>query len=128
VTSLVVAAIALVVLAMFVPSILRVVRNDTLAGVVAQGSGAAGWQVSLIIPEQAPATSFAGQDAQSARVGLPVTISVPAAGISGVSGVITKLMARTASMGGGFQAVVQPRISSKVVPAAGKAADVTLGS
>ena len=113
---------------MFVPRILRVARTDTVTGEVAQGAGAASWQVSVIIPEQAPAASFAGQNAQSARVGLPVTISVPAARISGVSGRITKLTARTADMGGGFQAVVQPSAGTKVIPAPGKTADVTLGS
>jgi hypothetical protein len=99
-----------------------------VTGVVARGGAAASWQVSVIIPEQAPAASFAGQNAQSARVGLPVTISVPAAGISAVSGLITKLTARTASMGGGFQALVQPRAGTRVIPSPGKTADVTLGS
>lgn len=128
VTTLVVLAIALIVLAMFVPRILRAARTDTVTGAVAQGTGGASWQVSVIIPEQAPAASFAGQNAQSAKVGLPVTISVPAAGISAVSGRITKLTARTADMGGGFQAVVQPSAGTKVIPSAGKTADVTLGS
>ena len=123
-----VAAIAVLVLAMFVPRILRVVRSDTVTGVVARATGAVGWQVSVVIPEQAPATSFSGPDAASARVGLPVTITVPAAGVSGVSGVITKLTARAVSQGGGFQAVVQPRAGTKVVPPPGKTADVTLGS
>lgn len=63
-------AIALIVLAVFVPRILRVMRSDTVTGVVA----------------------------------------------------------RTASQGGGFSAVVQPRAGTKVIPSAGKAADVTLGS
>jgi hypothetical protein len=31
-------------------------------------------------------------------------------------------------MGGGFQAVVQPSAGTKVIPSAGKTADVTLGS
>lgn len=121
-------AIAVLALALLVPRILRVVRSDTVTGVVAQGSGAARWRVSLVIPEQAPATSFSGPDAQSAKVGLPVTISVPAAGISGVSGVITKLTARTSGQGGGFTAVAQPRAATKVIPAPGKTAEVTLGS
>lgn len=124
----VVAAIAVLALAVLVPRILHVVRSDTITGVVAQGSAAGRWQVSLVIPEQAPATSFSGPDAQSARVGLPVTISVPAAGISGVSGVIIKLVPRTSGEGGGFTAVAQPRAATRVVPAPGKTADVTLGS
>ena len=128
IVSLVVLVIALIVLAVFVPRILRVIRSDTVSGVVARATGAVGWQVSVVIPEQAPADSFSGPDAESARVGLPVTISVPAAGINAVSGVITKLTARTASQGGGFSAVVQPRAGTKVIPSAGKTADVTLGS
>jgi len=128
IVSLVVLVIALIVLAVFVPRILRVVRSDTVTGMVARAAGAAGWQVSVIIPEQAPATSFSGPDAASARVGLPVTITVPGAGINGVSGVIIKLTARTVSQGGGFQAVVQPRAGTKVIPSPGKTADVTLGS
>jgi hypothetical protein len=126
--AIVVAAVAVLALAVFVPRILTAARTDTVTGVVARGSGAASWQVSLVIPEQAPATSFSGQDAESAKVGLPVTISVPAAGLSGVAGAITELMARTSSEGGGFTAIVQPRGGTKIVPAAGKTADVTLGS
>ena len=126
--AIVVAAVALLALAVFAPRILTAARTDTVAGVVAKGSSAASWQVSLVIPEQAPATSFSGPDAESARVGLPVTISVPAAGLSGVAGTITKLVARTASAGGGFQALAQPRVGTKVIPAAGKTAAVTLGS
>ena len=125
-----VAAIGLVVIALLVPSIVRSLRTDTIDGtVVASGARPSGsWQVRLLIPEQSQAVVFGARSAEEARVGLPVTISVPAAKISRVSGFITQLTARTASEGGGFAAVAQIRGTTRVIPSAGMTADVQLGS
>ena len=125
------AAIGLVVIAMLVPSIVRSLRTDTIDGTVVAGSGArpaGSWQVRLLIPEQSQAVVFGARSAEEARVGLPVTISVPAAKISRVSGFITQLTPRTASEGGGFAAVAQIRGTTRVIPSAGMTADVQLGS
>jgi len=76
-------------------------------------------QVRVVIPTETPA---------AVRIGYPVTISVPAARLSRVSGVITELSARPDSRGGGEQAVVQLRGNAPVPPLTGMTADVHLGA
>jgi multidrug efflux pump subunit AcrA (membrane-fusion protein) len=76
-------------------------------------------QVRVVIPTETPA---------AVRIGYPVTISVPAAQLSHVSGVITELSARPDSAGGGEQAVVQLRGSTPAPPLTGMTADVHLGA
>ncbi len=131
VAGILVAVIGLLVIALLVPSIVRSLRTDTVDGTVVAGSGAhpsGRWQVRLVIPEQSQAVVFGARSAEQARVGLPVTISVPAEKISQVSGVITQLTPRTASEGGGFAAVAQIRGTTRVIPSAGMTAEVQLGS
>jgi biotin carboxyl carrier protein len=76
-------------------------------------------QVRVVIPAETPA---------AVRVGFPVTVSVPAARLSRLSGVITELAARPDSLGGGQQAVVQLRGNTSVPPLTGMTADVHLGA
>jgi len=76
-------------------------------------------QIRVVIPAETPA---------AVRIGYPVTISIPAARLSRVSGVITELSARPDSRGGGEQAVVQLRGGTPVPPLTGMTADVHLGA
>ena len=76
-------------------------------------------QVKLLIPAQSPA---------ALRVGSPVTLSVPAARLTRVSGVITALTAGPASTGGGHVAVIQVRGTTPATALTGMRADVYLSS
>ena len=74
-------------------------------------------QVKLAIPAESPA---------ALKVGSTVTLSVPAAGLTRVSGVITALA--PASAGGGDVAVIQVRGTIPATALTGMRADVHLGS
>jgi biotin carboxyl carrier protein len=76
-------------------------------------------QVRLLIPAESPA---------ALRVGSTVTLSVPAAGLTRVTGVITALAERPASAGGGDVAVVQVRGTIPATALTGMQADVHLSS
>lgn len=79
------------------------------------------WQVIALIPENSVSAIKAGQD---------VTISVPAAHISGVRGQIGEVLPTPASMSGGavYQAVVTITGHAADLPLNGMAADVQLHS
>lgn len=76
-------------------------------------------QVKLLIPAQSPA---------ALRVGSRVVLSVPAARLTRVSGVITALTTGPASSGGGHLAVIQISGSAPATALTGMQADVYLNS
>lgn len=76
-------------------------------------------QVKLLIPAQSPA---------ALRAGSRVTLSVPAARLTRVSGVITALTTGPASSGGGHVAVIQISGSTPATALTGMQADVYLNS
>jgi multidrug efflux pump subunit AcrA (membrane-fusion protein) len=79
------------------------------------------WQVTVLVPESSAA---------AVRPGLAVTISVPAAGISGLRGRVQELLATpvTTAQGPAYQAVVTVLDHQAHVPPSGMAADVQLAS
>lgn len=80
-----------------------------------------GWQVSLLIPQT---------DTSAVKVGGDVTISVPAAQISGVKGTIRELSPMPVSSSGGaaYEAVVRVLGRTQTTPLSGMTANVQLGS
>ena len=80
-----------------------------------------GWQVSLLIAQT---------DASAVKVGEDVTISVPAAQISGVKGTIRELSPTPVSSSGGvaYEAVVRVLGRTQTTPLSGMTANVQLGS
>ncbi len=76
-------------------------------------------QVRLLIPAESPA---------ALKVGSTVTLSVPAAGLTRVTGVITVLAERPSSAGGGDVAVVLVRGTIPATALTGMQADVHLSS
>jgi hypothetical protein len=80
-----------------------------------------GWQVSLLIPQS---------DTSAVKVGEDVTISVPAARISGVKGTIRDLSPMPVSSSGGatYEAVVRVLGRTQTTPLSGMTANVQLGS
>ena len=76
-------------------------------------------QVRLLIPAESPA---------ALKVGSAVTLSVPAAGLTRVTGVIIELAGRPSSAGGGDVAVVQVRGTIPATALTGMQADVHLSS
>jgi multidrug efflux pump subunit AcrA (membrane-fusion protein) len=80
-----------------------------------------GWQVSLLIPQS---------DTSAVKVGGDVTISVPAAEISGVKGTIRELSPMLVSGSGGaaYEAVVRVLGRTRTTPLSGMTANVQLGS
>jgi multidrug resistance efflux pump len=74
-------------------------------------------QVKLLIPAESPA---------ALKVGSALTLAVPAAGLTRVTGVITALA--PASAGGGDVAVIQVRGTIPATALTGMRADVHLGS
>lgn len=80
-----------------------------------------GWQVRLLIP---PARTSA------VKVGGNVTISVPAAQLSGIKGTITELSPRPVAGSGkaSYQAVVQVLGRTRITPLSGLTANVELSS
>ena len=80
-----------------------------------------GWQVSLLIAQA---------DASAVKVGEDVTISVPAAQISGVKGTIRELSPTPVSSSGGvaYEAVVRVLGRTQTTPLSGMTANVQLGS
>jgi multidrug efflux pump subunit AcrA (membrane-fusion protein) len=80
-----------------------------------------GWQVSLLIPQT---------DTSAVKVGEDVTISVPAARISGVKGTIRDLPPMPVSSSGGatYEAVVRVLGRTQTTPLSGMTANVQLGS
>ena len=80
-----------------------------------------GWEVSLLIPQTGPSRVKVGED---------VTISVPAARLSGVKGMIRELSPTAVSSAGGaaYQAVVRVLGRTRTTPLSGLTANVQLGS
>ncbi|MGH3069589.1 MAG: hypothetical protein ACRDND_07135 [Streptosporangiaceae bacterium] len=80
-----------------------------------------GWQVSLLIPQT---------DTSAVKVGEDVTISVPAAQLSGVKGTIRGLSPMPVSSSGGaaYEAVVGVLGRTRTTPLSGMTANVQLGS
>jgi biotin carboxyl carrier protein len=76
-------------------------------------------QVRLLIPAESPA---------ALKVGSAVTLSVPAAGLTRLTGVIIELAGRPSSAGGGDVAVVQVRGTIPATALTGMQADVHLSS
>jgi biotin carboxyl carrier protein len=76
-------------------------------------------RVRLLIPAESPA---------ALKVGSAVTLSVPAAGLTRVTGVIIELAGRPSSAGGGDVAVVQVRGTIPATALTGMQADVHLSS
>jgi multidrug efflux pump subunit AcrA (membrane-fusion protein) len=76
-------------------------------------------QVKLLIPAESPA---------ALKVGSALTLAVPAAGLTRVTGVITDLAERPSSAGGGDVAVIQVRGTIPATALTGMRADVHLGS
>jgi len=76
-------------------------------------------RVRLLIPAESPA---------ALKVGSAVTLSVPAAGLTRVTGVIIELAGRPSSAGGGDVAVVQVRGTIPAAALTGMRADVHLSS
>jgi len=76
-------------------------------------------RVRLLIPAESPA---------ALKVGSAVTLSVPAAGLTRVTGVIIELAGRPSSAGGGDVAVVQVRGTVPATALTGMQADVHLSS
>jgi multidrug efflux pump subunit AcrA (membrane-fusion protein) len=81
----------------------------------------AGWQVKMLLPESS---------ISAIRPGLDVTVSVPAAGLSGIRGYIQELLPTpvTTSAGVAYQAVVHVLGQQRAVPLSGMTANVQLGS
>jgi hypothetical protein len=79
------------------------------------------WQVRLLIPQRS---------ARSVRAGQGVTISVPAARLTGVRGTIRKRLPAPVSSPGSasYQAVVRSHGRARITPLSGMTADVQLGS
>ena len=79
-----------------------------------------GWQVRLLIPQT---------DTSAVKVGGNVTISVPAAQLSGVKGTIGELSPTpvTSSGSAAYEAVVQVPGRTRVTPLSGMTANVRLG-
>ncbi len=80
-----------------------------------------GWQVRLLIPQT---------DTSAVKAGGNVTISVPAARLSGVTGTIGELSPTpvTSSGSAAYEAVVQVPGRTRVTPLTGMTAHVQLGS
>jgi multidrug resistance efflux pump len=80
-----------------------------------------GWQVSLLIPQTGTSTVKVGQE---------VTISVPAAQLSGVKGTIRELSPAPVSSSGGaaYEAGVRVLGQTRTTPLSGMTANVQLGS
>ncbi len=80
-----------------------------------------GWQVSLLIPQT---------DTSAVKVGGGVTISVPAAQLSGIKGTIKSLSPMPVSNSGGaaYEAVVRVLGRTATTPLSGMTANVQLGS
>jgi hypothetical protein len=80
-----------------------------------------GWQVSLLIPQTGTS---------AVKVGGNVTISVPAAQLSGVKGTIRQVspMPVTSSGGAAYEAVVRVLGRTRTTPLSGMTANVQLGS
>jgi len=80
-----------------------------------------GWQVRLLIPQTS---------ASAVKVGANVTVSIPAAQLSGVRGTITEVSPTpvTSSGGAGYEAVVRVLGRTRITPLSGTTADVQLGS
>jgi multidrug efflux pump subunit AcrA (membrane-fusion protein) len=80
-----------------------------------------GWQVSLLIPQT---------DTSAVKVGGDVTISVPAAQLSGVKGTVRELSPMPVSSSGGaaYEAVVRVLGRTRITPLSGMTANVQLGS
>jgi hypothetical protein len=80
-----------------------------------------GWQVSLLIPQT---------DTSAVKVGGDVTISVPAAQLSGVKGTVRELSPMPVSSSGGaaYEAVVRVLGRTRITPLGGMSANVQLGS
>jgi hypothetical protein len=80
-----------------------------------------GWQVRLLIPQT---------DTSTVKAGGTVTISVPAAQLSGIKGTIENLspMPVTNSGGAAYEAMVQVITRTTVTPLSGMTANVQLGS
>ena len=80
-----------------------------------------GWQVSLLIPQT---------DTSAVKVGGDVTISVPAAQLSGVKGTVRELSPLPVSSSGGaaYEAVVRVLGRTRITPLSGMTANVQLGS
>ena len=80
-----------------------------------------GWQVSLLIPQT---------DTSAVKVGGDVTISVPAAQLSGVKGTVRELAPLPVSSSGGaaYEAVVRVLGRTRITPLSGMTANVQLGS
>jgi multidrug efflux pump subunit AcrA (membrane-fusion protein) len=81
----------------------------------------AGWQVKMLLPESSISAIRPGQD---------VTVSVPAAGLTGIRGYIQELLPTpvTTSAGVAYQAVVHVLGQQRAVPLSGMTANVQLGS
>lgn len=79
------------------------------------------WQVSLLIPEGSIG---------SVRTGQAVSVDVPAAGLSGISGRVQELLTTpvATSQGTGYEAVVTVLDQQQESPLSGMAANVQLGS
>jgi multidrug efflux pump subunit AcrA (membrane-fusion protein) len=92
----------------------------TALPVVALRTGG-GWQVRLLIPQT---------DTSAVKVGGNVTISVPAAQLSGVKGTIAELSPTPVTNAGGaaYEAVVQVTGRTPVTPLSGMTANAQLGS
>jgi multidrug efflux pump subunit AcrA (membrane-fusion protein) len=80
-----------------------------------------GWQVRLLIPQT---------DTSAVKVGGNVTISIPAAQLSGVKGTITELSPTPVTSSGGtaYEAVVRVPGRTRITPLSGMTADIQLGS
>jgi multidrug efflux pump subunit AcrA (membrane-fusion protein) len=80
-----------------------------------------GWQVRLLIPQT---------DTSAVKVGGNVTISVPAAQLTGIKGTITELspMPVASSGSASYEAVVQVLGRTRITPLSGMTANVQLGS
>jgi hypothetical protein len=79
------------------------------------------WQVSLLIPQTATSAVKVGED---------VTISVPAAQLSGVKATIRELSPTpvSSSVGGAYEAVARVLGRTRSIPLSGMTANVQLGS
>jgi multidrug efflux pump subunit AcrA (membrane-fusion protein) len=80
-----------------------------------------GWQVRLLIPQT---------DTSAVKVGGDVTISVPAAQLTGIRGTITELSPTPVASSGSaaYEAVVQVVGRTRTIPLSGMTANVRLGS
>jgi multidrug efflux pump subunit AcrA (membrane-fusion protein) len=80
-----------------------------------------GWQVRLLIPQT---------DASAVKVGGNVTISVPAAQLTGIKGTITELspMPGASSGSASYEAVVRVLGRTRITPLSGMTANVELSS